>query len=241
MSLAMRATRPFYNAGPNRLVMDLAAVPLSPGWFVAGWAAALPLVAFALRKAAWSRFLAGDTVHVWCAAVFVVVALWNIQATVGEGFTFHILGVAAFTLLSGPALALAGGAVALALELVLRGGLVQNAGIAFVTMVALPVATVQAVLRASERWLPPNFFVYIFVVAFFGAGASFAACGLAGAAALTWGAGREASLVFGEYVPYLVYLAFGEATLTGMVVTLAVVYRPQWVTSFDDARYIVGR
>jgi len=221
--------------------MDLTAVPFPPGWVVAGWAAALPLVALALRNAAWSRFTAGDTVHVWCAAVFVVVALWNIQATVGEGFTFHILGIAAFTLLSGPALALVGGAAALALELVLRGGLAQSVGLAFVTMVALPVATVHAVLRASERWLPPNFFVYIFVVAFFGAGASLAVCGLAGAAALTYGAGRDPGLVFGEYVPYLVYLAFGEATLTGMIITLAVVYRPQWVTSFDDARYIAGR
>ena len=48
-------------------------------------------------------------------------------------------------------------------------------------------------------------------------------------------------MVFGEYTPYLVYLAFGEATLTGMLVTLAVVYRPQWVATFDDARYIDGR
>lgn len=233
---------PFYNlAELRRIAMDLIAVPLSLGWIVAGWATALPLAALALRHAPWSRFSAGDTVHVWCAAIFAVVALWNIQATVGEGFTFHILGVAALTLLSGLPLALAGGAVALALELILRGGLAQNAGIAFVTMVALPAATVQALLRASERWLPPNFFVYIFAVAFFGAGASLVLCGLAGAAALAWGAGRDAVLVFGEYVPYLVYLAFGEATLTGMIITLAVVYRPQWVTSFDDARYIVGR
>lgn len=30
-------------------------------------------------------------------------------------------------------------------------------------------------------------------------------------------------------------------TLTGMVLTLAVVYRPSWVATFDDARYIKGR
>jgi uncharacterized membrane protein len=32
------------------------------------------------------------------------------------------------------------------------------------------------------------------------------------------------------------YLAFGEATATGMVLTLAVVYRPQWIATFDDDR-----
>ena len=44
-------------------------------------------------------------------------------------------------------------------------------------------------------------------------------------------------------VPLLVlaYLALGEATLTGIALTLAVVYRPQWVATFDDARYPDGR
>jgi len=89
--------------------------------------------------------------------------------------------------------------------------------------------------------LPPNFFIYIFVVAFFGAAVSLGSAGLAGAIALATGGGRPAGLVFGEYVPYLIYLAFGEATLTGMALTLTVVYRPQWVASFDDARYIRGQ
>ena len=39
----------------------------------------------------------------------------------------------------------------------------------------------------------------------------------------------------------LAYLALGEATLTGIALTLAVVYRPQWVATFDDAWYPDGR
>jgi uncharacterized membrane protein len=178
---------------------------------------------------------------VWYGTIFAMTVLWNVQATVGEGFRFHLLGVAAFTLLAGPALALVGGAVATVLQIAVRGGLWLNAGLAFVTMVAVPVATTWLVLRFAERRLPPNFFIYVFVAAFFGAGLSLASAGVSGAVALTWGAGRAAELVFGEYVPYLIYLAFGEATVTGMVLTLAVVYRPRWVATFDDARYIVGR
>lgn len=221
--------------------MDLTAVPLPAGWTAGGWLAALPLVALAVRRAPWARFGESEPVHVWYGAIFCVVVLWNLQATVGEGFRFHLLGVAAFTLLAGPALALVGGAIATLLQIAVRDGLWANAGLAFLTMVAVPVAATWIVLRFAERRLPPNFFVYVFVVAFFGAGVSFAAAGIAGASALTWGAGREAALVFGEYVPYLGYLAFGEATLTGMALTLAVVYRPRWVASFDDARYIAGR
>lgn len=221
--------------------MDLTAVSFPFGWLVAGWVAALPIVALAMHRAPWTRFAESEPVHVWYGTIFCLTLLWNVQATVGEGFRFHLLGVGAFTLLAGPALALVGGAVVMILQIVVRGGLWANAGLAFVTMVAVPVATAWLVLRVAERRLPPNFFIYVFVVAFFGAGLSLAAAGIAGAIALTWGAGRHAGLVFGEYVPYLIYLAFGEATVSGMLLTLAVVYRPRWVATFDDARYITGR
>jgi len=221
--------------------VDLTAVPFPVGWIVGGWLATVPLVALAVRRAPWTRFGASEAVHVWYGTIFCLVVLWNVQATVGEGFRFHLLGVAAFTLLAGPALALVGGAVATLLQIALRDGLWANAGLAFLTMVAVPVATTWIVLRVAERRLPPNFFIYVFVVAFFGAGLSLAAAGIAGATALTWGAGRDAQVIFGDYVPYLIYLAFGEATVTGMALTLAVVYRPQWVATFDDARYIIGR
>ena len=65
-----------------------------------------------MRVAPWQRFRASEPVHVWYGAIFCLVVLWSIQATVGEGFTFHLLGVAAFTLLVGAPLALAGTAIA---------------------------------------------------------------------------------------------------------------------------------
>jgi uncharacterized membrane protein len=221
--------------------VDLTAIPFPTGWTVAGWVVAMPLIVLAAQRAPWTRFVESEPVHVWYGTIFCIIVLWNVQATIGEGFRFHLLGVAAFTLLAGPALALVGGAIVMILQIVVRGGLWANVGLAFVTMVAVPVATTWLVLRVAERRLPPNFFVYVFVVAFFGAGLSLAVAGIAGAVALSWGAGRPAELVFGEYVPYLIYLAFGEATVSGMLLTLAVVYRPRWVATFDDARYITGR
>jgi uncharacterized membrane protein len=221
--------------------MDLTAVMLPTAWIVAGWLTAVPVVALALRGAPWARFGQSEPVHVWYGTIFCIVALWNVQATVGDGFRFHLLGIAAMTLLAGPALALVGGGIVVALQIVVRGGAWLSAGPAYVTMVALPVAVSASVLRASVRWLPPNFFIYVFVAAFFGAALSLGTAGVAGAAVLTWGGGRAAELVFGEYAPYLIYLAFGEATMTGMVLTLAVVYRPHWVATFDDARYLAGR
>ena len=149
--------------------------------------------------------------------------------------------MAAFTLLVGPPLALAGTAVAVAVNIAVRDGIWMNAALAWLTMGMVPVAVTWLILRLAERALPANFFVYVFVVTFFGAAISLVAAGLAGAALLTLALGLPTELVFGEYVPYLLYLAFGEATLTGMLLTLAVAYRPQWVATFDDARYLKGR
>jgi uncharacterized membrane protein len=221
--------------------MDLTVVTLPAAWIVAGWAFALPLLAMVMRVAPWQRFGASEPVHVWYGAIFGVVALWSIQATVGAGFTFHLLGVAAFALLVGAPLALAGTAIAVAVNVAVRNGIWANAALVWLAMAAIPVGTSWLVLRLAERALPANFFVYIFVVTFFGGALSLVTAGVAGALLLTFAAGLPAELVFGEYVPYLLYLAFGEATLTGMVLTLAVAYRPQWVATFDDARYLTGR
>lgn len=222
--------------------MDLTRVGLDGGWSVAGWGLALALLGLAAVGAPWQRFRDGELVHVWYGTIFALIVLWNIQATVGDGFTFHLLGVAALTLVAGVPLALVGSALAVAVVAgVVRGGEWASVGTAWCTMCAVPVGVTWAVLRAAERRLPPNFFVYVFVATFFGAALSAVAAGLAGAVALTLGGGRPAAVVFGDYVPYLVHLAFGEATLTGMALTLMVVYRPHWVATFDDARYIKGR
>jgi uncharacterized membrane protein len=36
-------------------------------------------------------------------------------------------------------------------------------------------------------------------------------------------------------------MSFGEATVNGMVMAMAVVYRPRWVMSFDDRLYLRKR
>jgi len=221
--------------------MDLTAVSLPPAWAVAGWAAALPVLLWAWRTAPWKRLAGTELFHVWGAAIVCEIVLWTIRATVGDGFTFHLLGAAGFTLVTGPQLALLGSAIAVPLQIAVHGGHWGNAGIGFVTMAAIPVAVAWSVHVFAQRRLPPNFFIYVLVGAFFGAAIALGTGGVAAAFALAFGAGLPADIVFGEYVPYLLFLAFGEATLTGMALTLLVVYRPQWVTTFDDDRYLKDR
>jgi len=207
----------------------------------AGWVLAAPIVAYAVRVAPWRRVTDAETAHVWYGGIFCLIVLWSIRATIGDGFTFHLLGVSGLTLAVGPALALAGAALVLPIEIAVRGGTWQNGGIAFVTMAAVPVTVTTLLLRFAERRMAANLFVYLFVGAFFGAWLSYVVAALAGAAVLALGASPSAGTVFGEYAPYFLYLAFGEATLTGMVITLAVVYRPNWIATYDERRYLDGR
>jgi len=44
-----------------------------------------------------------------------------------------------------------------------------------------------------------------------------------------------------EYLPFYLLIAWAKAFATGMMMTLMVVYKPEWVATFDDARYLHGK
>jgi uncharacterized membrane protein len=142
------------------------------------------------------------------AAAALVAALWGLRAELPAGPALHFLGAAALYLMFGAPLALAGIALAAVL------------------------ACAWAVHRAVERYAPPNLFVYLFAVAFAGAGLSMIA---SLAAHRLLGASVEPFVALG------LMLGFGEAFLTGALLTLFVVYRREWVATFDDARYLARR
>lgn len=221
--------------------MDIADLLMPGTWRLAGYALAVPLLLVALRRARLARLFDSEQSHLFLGIVFFLTVLWNLRGQVGSSIAFHLLGTAALTLAVRAPLALVGGAIVVALVTVVRGALWANAAWVWLSLVALPAAVVSALLAVVERWLPPNFFIYVFAVAFGGGALALAGGGLAGAVLAVHAAGQPADLVYGEFLPFLIYLAFAEGTLTGMLLTLAVVYRPAWVATFDDRRYLRDR
>jgi uncharacterized membrane protein len=206
-------------------------------WLAAGWAALGMLATWGWRRARPRGF----DVNFWLVCCALLEALWLVRAGVQPGLTLHFLGAAALYLMFGAPLAIGGIAlVALAAALLGAGGL---QGLAWQVLLdgALPVATVHLVRAALERRLPPNPFVYFIGIAYFGSGLSFAAAAIA-TALLHAAAGQYAlrTLVH-DYLSYALLLAFGEAFLTGMLITVFVVYRRDWVATFDDARWLRRR
>ncbi|CAG0996738.1 hypothetical protein BURK1_02586 [Burkholderiales bacterium] len=212
--------------------MDLSRLALPDAWTTAAWLAALPILAFAAGRARWREAASGAAAQVWPAALAALVLLWSIRGSVEPHFAFHLSGVAALALATGPWLALAGGAVVVAATFALGGAPWVNAALVWLLAVALPAAVAIGVLRMTERLLPANYFVYVFVAAFLGSAVAWLASGAAGAVVLVAALDVPPALAFGDYLLYLAILAVGEATLTGMSIALCAAYRPEWVATW---------
>lgn len=209
--------------------MYLDGADLSPAWLVAGHLAFWPALAWAAWRAPW-RPDARPAPAVAITAALAVAVIWRLAAGAGDGPRLHLLGATLLTLMLGaPRAVLALGAVSLSMTAAGLGDLAA-AGSNGCLNVLLPVGLAAVAHRASRRWLPRHLFIYFFADGFFTAGATLTLVLLTGA----WLTGQATALQG-------LVLALPEAFLTGTLLTLFVVYKPQWVGSFDDREYLGRR
>ena len=95
--------------------------------------------------------------------------------------------------------------------------------------------------RLVLRLLPRHFFVYVFINGFFAAALTVFGVGLAATLLLGIARAYEWEYLATEYLPYFILLGFSEAWLSGMLVTLFAVYRPDWIVTFDDSSYLTNK
>ena len=214
-------------------------------WALGAWLPLLAVWFWCFRTAPWKRL--GDSVqfNVWLGTVVLLVLVWSMKAGVKPGLNLHFLGATMFALMFGRQLAIIGFSVVLA-GVTLNGELLGREGwLAFglnaLVLAVFPVLLADAIRRGVERWLPGNFFVYVFVTAFFGAAAVVMATGLLASGMLWLAAVYPAPTLLDDYLPYYLLLGFAEAWLNGALITLMVVYAPHWVGSFDDRRYLLHK
>jgi len=178
--------------------------------------------------------------NIFLGACVAVLGLWRIKAGIEPGLNFHLLGATVFTLMFRPLLAMM--AVALiSAGVALWDGQYAAFAANCLIMGALPVGVTWAVHRLVVRWLPPNIFVYLFLNAFAGGAISMIAVGVA-ATLFFLGAGLyPIDHLLTEYLPFYILMGWSEAFISGMLVTVMVVWKPQWVATFSDERYLLGR
>lgn len=222
--------------------MNFSAELFGDGWALGAFVLLALVWAWCALTGPWKRLADPVQANVWFGTIVALIVVWHLNAGVRPGLGLHLLGATAFTLMFGRRLAIVGLSVVLA-AVMLNGGAHaladwQPYALSTLVTVVFPCFAAHAVLRATERFLPANFFIYIFVAAFFGAAAVVVATGVV-ASLLLWAASvYPLDMLVGEYLPPYLLLGFAEAWLNGAAVTLMVVYTPHWVGSFDDRRYL---
>ncbi|GGY26540.1 energy-coupling factor ABC transporter permease [Paludibacterium paludis] len=213
---------------------------LFPFWLpIAAALMSVGLLAVAAWRVKW-RALSPEAFNAWMGATVLVMVMWTLKGGFKPGVSFHLMGVAVLTLMMGPWLALLALAIALG-GLVLGGhGQWLDIGPTWLVCGAVPALLVDGVLRLARRWLPGNLFVYVFVNAFMAGGASYFASALAGILMLGLLGSYPWDYLLEDVLPFHFLFSWSEAFTTGLVMAVLVVYRPHWVASFDDARYLDG-
>ncbi len=221
--------------------MNLTDNLLGDGWYWAAWAVWVPLFVRSVWRAPWRRLADSTQLNVWLGMIVVLTLVWSLKAGVKPGLDLHMLGATLFTLSFGPHLAFVG------LCLVAAGIMLNGAADLFpfaanaLMTAGVGVGISQLSYRVFSRIFPRHFFVYIFANGFFGAALTIIGVGFCSTLLLAVAGAYQFEYLVGEYLPYFLLLAFSEAWLSGMVITLFVVYRPDWVGTFEDSRYLAGK
>ncbi|MFO7809579.1 energy-coupling factor ABC transporter permease [Guyparkeria sp.] len=207
-----------------------------------GWLLAAILTGWAIRAAPWSALRAAPTrIQLFLVATIFLIGMWSLSATLMPGLTLHFLGVATVTLVIGLELTLIAGLIAAILSALLFGHGLAIAGWTFLLSAALPAAITYGITRASQRFLPPNFFIYLFIGVFLSAVLGALAHGGATAILIMALGLYDSDIIWNNYLRILPLLAFPEGVINGMLMTALALVSPQLVISFDDHHYIDGR
>jgi uncharacterized membrane protein len=215
---------------------------LLPGSFYTGaWLLWVLSALFLAWRTPWRQLLDAEKSNIWLGMIVLLSVLWSLKAGVHPGLNIHLLGATVFTLSMGPYLAYFGVCLILAVVTFNQGGMWSAYAINALLMGGVSVLVSNIMLRLVQHFLPKHFFVYIFVNGFLGAAIAMLGVGFIACLVFSFSGVYQFNDLLEEYLLYFLLLGFSEAWLSGMVMTLFVVYRPAWVATFDDARYLANK
>ena len=102
----------------------------------------------------------------------------------------------------------------------------------------IPIGISHIIWRINERFLPPNYFVYVFFAAFLSAGISILTSGYISYRLLNLLPNLLIEETLDQYLLIFIPIMYPEAFITGAVVSVFVIYKPEWIATFDDRRYL---
>ncbi len=192
----------------------------------------------ALRAAPWRLFLASSHLQrVFLGASTVLFLMWIFEVGTRPALGFHFLGATVYTLMFGWSLGVIGASLAAVAVTVTHGdwaALAMNA----LLLGVLPVSTSYGIYLLVHRYLPRHLFIYIFLCAFFNAMLAAGAAVLALVILLVATETYTFARVSTEYLPFLPLYLFPEGLLNGMMITVLIGLKPDWLKTYDDETYL---
>ena len=192
----------------------------------------------ALLRTPWSQFRDTGFQHVFFGACVAVFFIWQLRVGLVPAVPMHFLCFTTLTLMFGVPLAIIAAAILTGAMCVTGVEVWQSWPGSFLALGVVPILVTRSVLRASRRYLPPNPFIYIFVVAFFGAATAMLAAMAVNSLLLLGLEPMSLVQLRQSYLSVLPLMMFPEAFINGFIVTGLVVFKPAWIPSFDDEVYL---
>jgi len=208
---------------------------------VISWLVCATLLGVTIWRAPWHHLKESGSLNILLGMIVAVMVVWTLKAGFAPGLTIHLLGTTLLTLMFGWAFAILGISLVLVAHTINDGGGWMALPLEILLLGATPAIFSFTFYRIVDSRLPNNFFIYIFIVAFFGAALSAAATVFATSLAQVGSDTYSPDQVWHDYTRYALLIMFPEGFITGMLMTLFVAYRPEWVSTFDDSRYLDGK
>ncbi|MGM0614269.1 energy-coupling factor ABC transporter permease [Halomonas sp. CH40] len=220
--------------------MSFAESVLAPWALLLSGLLSTAMLAWVIMLKPWQALL-DDTAlqHRWLAATLAVVLMWQLRAQAVDWLTLHLVFTVLMTLVFKAPLALLSNVmINIAMVLIGRNEWPLLGANVLVTGI-VPALTTGLIWRFVDRKMPDNLMVFLFACGFFGTALATLAGGLTAVGLIVLaGTDPEAVYLAQEYARFLPLLMPSEAFITGMLLSVLLVYHPQWVATFNDHRYI---
>ncbi|WP_341891038.1 hypothetical protein [Variovorax sp. YR752] len=189
-------------------------------------------VALALRP--WRQLRGAPIWHPWLACLVLLPWLWAAQRVMPGGVAVQLSGACLMVLMLGWPLAVLSLVPIAALGAWL-GGIAWPMALDHLAWNGIVAATLAlAIGLATRRWLPNHPFVFILGRGFIVTALAMMAAGTMSAYLTPPSESTEiGSVLLGHWL-----MAWGEAFSTGMLVAIFVAFKPQWLATWSDARYL---
>ncbi len=217
--------------------MNLTAAPFANWLLLTALIISSGLILHAALRIPWFS-LSQERLTGWFGASVFILGFWQMKASIQPNLSFHLLGASALCMIAGRDKALLGLAAVLAADTAYGHAAWGSFGLSWLITAFIPVTLTHALFSWAQRALTANYFTYIFVNCFAASVLTMWSTGLLTCGLLAASHAYPLDFLIEEQLPYYFLMGWPEGFTCGIYMTLLVIWRPQWVSTFNDAFYL---